>query len=270
MITIDNIAAVGFIFCRAGEVTVMSNGKELVLTPGMLCVFSPIIAVKIVSQPAECRLERIAMPLPHVYPQQTNVLRVLSRLGIDVSPFVMLSPEMQDFLLGRMREIEERRSALQQLTDEHLLNLRQQSIILLEQHLLVEMLTCLYQSRVGRVAIEPSMQETVVFRFIFSLANNYSRQRTVEFYAEQASMSPAYFTRVVKGVTGRTPMQVIHTITTAAARNLLSETSLSIKEVARELGFPEQFTFRKYFKAHVGVSPTEYRKNCSDSGQNLV
>lgn len=76
-------------------------------------------------------------------------------------------------------------------------------------------------------------------------------------------MTPAYFTRIVKGVTGRTPMQIIHTVTCSAARNMLAQTSLSIKEVALELGFPEQFTFRKYFKKHVGVSPTDYRMESS-------
>ncbi|MBO7573165.1 MAG: AraC family transcriptional regulator, partial [Bacteroidales bacterium] len=28
---------------------------------------------------------------------------------------------------------------------------------------------------------------------------------------------------------------------------------------ADELGFPEQFTFRKYFKTHTGISPSEYQ-----------
>jgi AraC-like DNA-binding protein len=26
------------------------------------------------------------------------------------------------------------------------------------------------------------------------------------------------------------------------------------------LGFPEQFTFRKYFKQHTGISPKSFRK----------
>lgn len=38
---------------------------------------------------------------------------------------------------------------------------------------------------------------------------------------------------------------------------------LQIKEVAERLGFPEQFTFRKYFKTHTGVSPSEYRRALS-------
>ena len=29
--------------------------------------------------------------------------------------------------------------------------------------------------------------------------------------------------------------------------------------MATELNFPEQFTFRKYFKQHTGIAPKEYR-----------
>ena len=35
---------------------------------------------------------------------------------------------------------------------------------------------------------------------------------------------------------------------------------LQVKDIADRLGFPEQFTFRKYFKTHTGMSPTEYRR----------
>ena len=35
---------------------------------------------------------------------------------------------------------------------------------------------------------------------------------------------------------------------------------IQVKDVADSLGFPEQFTFRKYFKTHTGMSPTEFRK----------
>jgi AraC-like DNA-binding protein len=35
---------------------------------------------------------------------------------------------------------------------------------------------------------------------------------------------------------------------------------MQVKDVAAQLGFPEQFTFRKYFKTHTGMSPTEYQR----------
>ena len=39
--------------------------------------------------------------------------------------------------------------------------------------------------------------------------------------------------------------------------------------VAYELGFPEQFTFRKYFKFHTGQSPTEYQQAQKTDGINI-
>ena len=35
---------------------------------------------------------------------------------------------------------------------------------------------------------------------------------------------------------------------------------MPVKKGADRLGFIEQFTFRKYFKTHTGISPTDYRK----------
>lgn len=55
-------------------------------------------------------------------------------------------------------------------------------------------------------------------------------------------------------------MQWMISYTVSQAKFMLTQTQLSIKEVAEKLGFPEQFTFRKYFKAHTGMSPTEFRR----------
>ena len=42
---------------------------------------------------------------------------------------------------------------------------------------------------------------------------------------------------------------------------MLENTKMSIKEIAMELHFPEQFSFRKYFKQHAGIPPKQYRKS---------
>ncbi len=43
-------------------------------------------------------------------------------------------------------------------------------------------------------------------------------------------------------------------------RNQLRNTTKSIKEIAQDMHFPTQSFLGKYFKEHVGVSPTEYRR----------
>lgn len=51
----------------------------------------------------------------------------------------------------------------------------------------------------------------------------------------------------------------INMVTINQAKNLLRQADIQVKRVADEFGSPEQFTFRKYFKAHTGMSPTEFR-----------
>ena len=43
-------------------------------------------------------------------------------------------------------------------------------------------------------------------------------------------------------------------------RVLLKNSAKTIKEITAELNFPNQSFLGKYFKEHVGLSPTEYRR----------
>ena len=101
--------------------------------------------------------------------------------------------------------------------------------------------------------------EQVFVGFMQSLALHYTERRTVAEYAAEASLSVRHFSTLIHQYTGRTPMQWIHFFTIGQAKHLL-QSNMQIKEIADRLGFPEQFTFRKYFKTHTGISPSQYRK----------
>ena len=55
-------------------------------------------------------------------------------------------------------------------------------------------------------------------------------------------------------------MEWINMVTINQAKNLLCQSNMLVKQVADELGFPEQFTFRKFFKQHTGLSPRAFRE----------
>lgn len=44
-------------------------------------------------------------------------------------------------------------------------------------------------------------------------------------------------------------------------RMLLKNTKMDIKEITHELNFANQSFFGKFFKKHVGMSPSEYRNS---------
>ena len=64
----------------------------------------------------------------------------------------------------------------------------------------------------------------------------------------------------MKAVSQRTPNDWIDQYVTLKIRVMLKNTTKTIKEITEELNFPNQSFLGKYFKEHVGMSPSQYRK----------
>lgn len=59
---------------------------------------------------------------------------------------------------------------------------------------------------------------------------------------------------------GKTPVTVRQEILTERAKELLSNTDLSVEEISDRLGFSSSSYFRKIFYSHTQTTPTAYRK----------
>ena len=70
-----------------------------------------------------------------------------------------------------------------------------------------------------------------------------------------ADMSPHYFARTFKHVTGVAPHQYVLNARLERAKSLLLRGNVSIAEVAQKVGFFDQSHFTNYFKRLVGVTP---------------
>jgi len=100
-----------------------------------------------------------------------------------------------------------------------------------------------------------------VFRhFTLSLSRNFREHRTVEYYAEEACLTPKHFSAVIKQRSGKLPTEWIMERTIVLIRFLLDNTDMSIQEIANELNFPNQSFFTRYFKNQTGMTPTAYRE----------
>ena len=102
--------------------------------------------------------------------------------------------------------------------------------------------------------------DDIFTRFIKLVEENYKRERRVGWYAEQLSITPKYLSETVKSVSKNTPNEWIDKYVTLEARVLLKTSTLSIKEISDELNFPNQSFLGKFFKEHVGMSPSAYRR----------
>jgi AraC family transcriptional activator of pobA len=84
---------------------------------------------------------------------------------------------------------------------------------------------------------------------------------SVQYLAEALGMSPQYMRSLLKSLTGQTTQQLIHEKLIGKAKERLSTTSLSVSEIAYQLGFEHSQSFSKLFKSKTNLSPLEFRRS---------
>lgn len=83
---------------------------------------------------------------------------------------------------------------------------------------------------------------------------------TVHFVAETLHVSPNYLGGLLKALTGLNTQQHIHEKLIAAAKQKLSNTDLTVSEIAYSLGFEHVPSFSKLFKQKTRQSPVAFRQ----------
>lgn len=83
---------------------------------------------------------------------------------------------------------------------------------------------------------------------------------TIQKIAEECGISYSNFRKLFKEYTGVAPAMYQQVLRIQRAKELLSTTELSIKEIAYRLNFESSDYFSAKFKAKAGVSPGEYRR----------
>jgi AraC-like DNA-binding protein len=78
--------------------------------------------------------------------------------------------------------------------------------------------------------------------------------------AREAALSPYHFLRAFRAILGVTPRSYVTAERVARARRLLEQTSLSVTEVAAEVGYESLPSFVTLFRARTGLTPARYRR----------
>ena len=77
--------------------------------------------------------------------------------------------------------------------------------------------------------------------------------------AAECCLSESRFTHLFKEVTGKSLTEFIMSLRIERARELLSGTEMSVREIGETVGYGDQNYFSRCFKTVVGCSPREYR-----------
>src|SRR5690606_19169847 len=84
---------------------------------------------------------------------------------------------------------------------------------------------------------------------------------TVNYVAEMLNLSPGYLNGVLKTLTGQSTQQHIHEKLIEKAKEILVTTSLSVSEIAFELGYVHSRSFNKMFKNKTKQRVLKFKAN---------
>lgn len=84
---------------------------------------------------------------------------------------------------------------------------------------------------------------------------------SVKYISTELKLSQRYLSDMLRSLTGLNTQQYIQNAIIEKAKEKLSTTTLSVSEIAYELGFEHAQSFSKLFKTKTNVSPLEFRQS---------
>lgn len=107
---------------------------------------------------------------------------------------------------------------------------------------------------------EKPMLPDLVLQYLALIDKFYKSEKSMSFYADQLHVTPNYLNIICKKSLEQTAYSLIKARITLESKRLLSISSISVKELAFDLGFRDPANFSKFFREETGLSPSDFRK----------
>lgn len=106
----------------------------------------------------------------------------------------------------------------------------------------------------------PSAGQRLAAQFSQMIEDSYHEGMSISDYAAALGVSPTHLSRVCNKACGRPALSLLNDRILFEARRRLAETKEPINKVAQDLGFTSAAYFTRAFHAHIGCTPSAFRK----------
>lgn len=113
--------------------------------------------------------------------------------------------------------------------------------------------------------LTPVRHSERLFRLSSLIEEHYQEHRSVTFYANALNITPKHLNSLCRQYLQTTVTDMQHKRLLVEAKRLLLFSSLSVKEIAFQLGFEDAAYFVRFFKREAGQTPTQLRGGGSES-----
>jgi AraC-like DNA-binding protein len=129
------------------------------------------------------------------------------------------------------------------------------------QHQLEELIHAFFSSLSQRTRETTGESAGTACQIASYLDQNYASDNlSIATVADAFSLSQSYISRIFKKQYGRSIPDYIHELRVEQAKKLLRTTSLSINEIAEQVGYSTPWTLNRIFKRLVDMTPGAFRQ----------
>lgn len=108
--------------------------------------------------------------------------------------------------------------------------------------------------------VEPVTHNHYVLQATAYFSEHFCEPLSIQEYAASLGLNNNYFSKLFKAETGITPLRYLNRLRFEKAQYLLAHSTLSVDEIADQVGITDTLYFSRAFKQYTGFSPTSYRK----------
>ncbi len=105
--------------------------------------------------------------------------------------------------------------------------------------------------------------DKLISQVVSEIHRSYNRELSISGLAQSVYMSEGYLRALFKEKYGISPKKYLISVRISAAKQLLSQTTMTVEQITQEIGMNDPLYFSQLFRQNTGVSPTEYRKRRS-------
>lgn len=257
----------GVFVCMSGEAEVSLDDQTYTISERMLCVYFPYSKLQVKYRSDDLDGIVLSVDMDSIQPALTKISDIDSLLNIRQHPVVQCSPQVFEQIVTYMQlylhhqELAKQHAELDSRRLWQLNNMQTENI---KNCLMLEVVIA-FSTPESRVKNAVNRKDEVVVNFFRSLKVNYRTEHEVGYYAAKQFLSMRYFSYVVRERTGHTPSHWISESLLADAKQMLTETDRTVKEIADELHFPNQSYFGKWFKAKTGKGPMQFKRHVNNN-----
>ncbi|WP_191559977.1 AraC family transcriptional regulator [Metabacillus idriensis] len=134
-----------------------------------------------------------------------------------------------------------------------------------EQHLATYLSNLEFQELIYFLLIHSEVEQDLPLYHLETIKNyiehHFHENLSNDYLADMCKLSPKYFSDQFKRVFGKSAMEYVTELRMSMSKELMRGKTIKLKDIAKKVGYDDEFYFSRKFKKEIGVAPSAYIKS---------